>query len=39
MIGKSVAKSFTDGLIAAVGLHRAWDRAPLVMTSQVPPAI
>ncbi len=26
--GKSAAKSFTDELIAAVGLHRAWDRAP-----------
>jgi catalase len=30
--GKSAAKSFTDNLIAAVGLLRAWDRAPLVMT-------
>ena len=28
VIGKSVAKSFTDELIAAFGLHRAWDRAP-----------
>jgi catalase len=24
----SVAKSFADRLVAAVGLHRAWDRAP-----------
>ena len=26
------------GLAAAVGLHRAWDRAPKVMASAVPPA-
>jgi catalase len=38
LVGDSIAKSFIDGLIAAVGLHRAWDRAPLVMTSVVPPA-
>jgi catalase len=38
LVGDSVAKSFIDGLIGAVGLHRAWDRAPLVMTSSVPPA-
>jgi catalase len=36
--GDSVAKSFTDQLVAAVGLHRAWDRAPDVMASAVPPA-
>jgi catalase len=36
--GDSAAKSFTDQLIAAVGLHRAWNRAPAVMASAVPPA-
>ena len=34
----AVAKSFIDQLAAAVGLHRAWERAPLVMASAVPPA-
>ncbi len=36
--GDSVVKSFTDQLVAAVGLHRAWDRASEVMASAVPPA-
>ena len=31
MIGKSVAKAFTDELFAAMGRHRAWERADLVM--------
>ena len=35
---QSTAKAFIDALTAAVGLHRAWDRAPLVMMSAVPPA-
>ncbi|HEY0933009.1 MAG TPA: catalase [Trebonia sp.] len=35
----SVAKSFTDQLTAAVGLHRVWDRAAAVMASAVPPAL
>ena len=34
----AVAKSFTDQLTAAVGLHRVWERAPAVMASAVPPA-
>jgi catalase len=34
----TVAKSFTDELAAAVGLHRVWERAPAVMASAVPPA-
>jgi catalase len=34
----TVAKSFTDQLTAAVGLHRVWERAPAVMASAVPPA-
>ena len=36
--GDAVVKAFTDQLVAAVGLHRAWERAPLVMASAVPPA-
>jgi catalase len=35
--GGSVVKSFTDQLAAAVGLHRAWDRAAEVMASAIPP--
>ena len=34
----TVAKSFTDQLTAAVGLHRVWERAHAVMASAVPPA-
>jgi catalase len=37
-VGESVDRTFTDTLVAAVGLHRAWDRADLVMASAVPPA-
>jgi catalase len=36
--GNTAGKPFTDQLAAAVGLHRAWDRAPRVMASAVPPA-
>ena len=38
LAGGSVVKAFNDNLIAAVGMHRFWDRAPLVMASAVPPA-
>jgi catalase len=34
----SADKAFIDGLTAALGLHRAWDRADAVMASLVPPA-
>jgi catalase len=37
--GEAVVKSFTDQLAAAVGLHRVWERAPLVMAPAVPPAV
>jgi catalase len=37
-VGGSVGKPFIDELVAAIGLHRAWDRAPAVMASAVPPA-
>ena len=35
--GDAAGKTFTDRLATAVGLHRAWDRAPAVMASAVPP--
>jgi catalase len=35
--GDTAVKSFTDELVAAAGLHRAWGRAPDVMASAVPP--
>jgi catalase len=38
LVGPSVTKAFTDQLVAALGLHRVWDRAALVMASAVPPA-
>jgi catalase len=38
VVGESVDKTFTDALVTALGLHRAWDRADLVMASAVPPA-
>jgi catalase len=37
--GDTAAKPFTDQLAAAVGLHRAWNRAPDVMASAVPPVL
>jgi catalase len=37
--GGTAGKSFTDQLAAAVGMHRAWDRAPDVMASAVPPVL
>ncbi len=36
--GEKVDRTFTSTLVAAVGLHRAWSRADLVMASAVPPA-
>ena len=37
-VGDSVAKPFIDELVAAIGRHRAWDRAPEVMASAISPA-
>jgi catalase len=37
-VADEVDKAFTANLAAALGLHRAWDRAPKVMASAVPPA-
>ena len=36
VVGRDVAKAFTDQLVAAIGLHRAWARAEAVMASAVP---
>lgn len=38
LIADTVTKPFSDGLIAALGLHRVWERAEAVMASAVPPA-
>jgi catalase len=38
LVADSVGKAFTQNLVAALGLHRAWDRAIAVMASAVPPA-
>ena len=37
-VAEDVDKAFISSLAAAMGLHRAWDRAPKVMASAVPPA-
>lgn len=37
LVADSVNKSFTDALADAVGLHRVWERAVDVMTSDVAP--
>jgi catalase len=37
--GDTAVKSFTDQLAAVVGLHRAWNRAPDIMASAVPPVL
>ncbi len=38
LTGATVNKTFTQELVAAVGLHRSWDRAAAVMASAVPPS-
>jgi catalase len=37
-VAETAGKRFSDALITALGLHRAWDRAPGVMASAVAPA-
>ncbi|MBI3217044.1 MAG: catalase [Mycobacterium sp.] len=37
-LADEVDKTFTATLATALGLHRAWERAPKVMASAVPPA-
>jgi catalase len=38
VVADSVNRAFTKQIFDAIGLHRAWDRAELVMASQAPPA-
>jgi catalase len=38
LLSKGVDKAFTTALIAAVGMHRVWDRAPAVLASAVAPS-
>ena len=38
-MGTTVDKAFTTALAAAIGLHRSWGRADLVMASAVPPVV
>jgi catalase len=38
-VAEDVDKVFTANLATALGLHRAWDRAPKVMASAVPPSV
>ena len=37
-VADDLGKALTANLAAALGLHRAWDRATSVMASAVPPA-
>jgi catalase len=37
--GDTAVKSFSDQLTTAVGLHRAWNRAPDIMASAAPPVL
>ena len=39
LVGRKTGAKFTAGLIAALGLHRAWPRTPLVSASLVPPTV
>ncbi|GAA3173313.1 catalase CatB [Blastococcus jejuensis] len=39
LVGKKPGAKLTAGLVAALGAHRAWDRAPLVAASLVPPTV
>jgi catalase len=38
LVADSVNRAFTEQAFDAIGLHRAWDRADLVMSSLAPPA-
>jgi catalase len=38
-VAEEVDKAFTAVLATELGMHRAWDRAPKVMASAVPPAL
>jgi catalase len=38
LVADDVDKKSTAALLAALGMHRVWDRAPTVMASAIPPA-
>lgn len=38
LVSDDVDKKATAALLAALGMHRVWDRAPKVMASAIPPA-
>lgn len=38
VVGETAVKAYNDALLDAVGLHRAWDRAPSVTASNIAPA-
>jgi catalase len=39
LVAKKLGGKLTAGLIAALGMHRAWARTPLVAASAVPPTV
>jgi catalase len=39
LVGKKADATMAAGLIASLGMHRAWDRTPLVGASLVPPTV
>ena len=38
LTGTKAGAKLTAGLVAALGMHRAWDRTPLITHSMIPPA-
>jgi catalase len=39
VVGRKPGSKMNAALVAALGMHRAWDRTPLVRASMVPPTI
>jgi catalase len=39
LTGKNADAKLAAATVAALGMHRAWDRAPLVQASMVPPTV
>jgi catalase len=39
LLGRKANAKLATGLIAALGMHRAWDRTPLAAASAVPPTV
>jgi catalase len=38
LVGKKANAKLAAGLVAALGMHRAWDRTPLIAASMTPPS-